>query len=125
MDIKKYQEWTLSTAVYPGAGQHNFQEIVYLTLGLASEAGELAGKLKKIVRGDNINPEDFVAEAGDVLWYLARICDNINIDLEQLAEYNCKKLSARKEAGTIQGEDQDDGSRIITASHCGCVEDNK
>lgn len=113
MDIKKYQEWTLSTAVYPGAGQHNFQEIVYLTLGLASEAGEFAGKLKKIVRGDVVNPESVVAEASDVLWYLARICDNMNITLCDLADYSVSKLEARKESDTIRG-DGDEREKIIS-----------
>ena len=104
MDINKYQEWTLSTAVYPGAGEHSFQEVVYLTLGLASEAGEVAGKLKKIVRGDKVDPEAFVSEVGDCLWYVARLCDNMGITMEQLAEYNVNKLEARKTKDTIQGE---------------------
>lgn len=103
MDINKYQEWTLSTAVYPGAGEHSFQEVVYLTLGLASEAGEVAGKLKKIVRGDKVDPEAFVSEVGDCLWYVARLCDNMGITMEQLAEYNMQKLEERKQAGAIKG----------------------
>lgn len=115
MNINEYQKWTLSTAVYPGAGQHNFQEAIYLTLGLASEAGEFAGKVKKIVRGDQIDPEDLLGEAGDVLWYIVRICDNLGITVEQLAKYNYRKLEARKANNTIQGEDQEDGSRISTA----------
>lgn len=103
MDLKQYQEFTLTTAVYPGAGEHGFQEVVYLTLGMASEAGEVAGKLKKIIRGDDMDPEAFVSECSDVLWYLTRLCDNMGITLEQLAEYNYVKLSKRKEANTIQG----------------------
>ena len=116
MNINDYQKWTLTTAVYPEAGLKSFNETLYLVLGLASEAGEVAGKLKKIVRGDNIDPESYVSELSDVLWYLARCCDGVGITLEQLAQYNYEKLEARKEKGTIQGEDQKDGSRIITSN---------
>lgn len=104
MDIKQYQDWTLSTAAYPGAGEHGFGEANYLTLGLVSEAGEVAGKLKKIIRGDNVDPESFLSEMSDVLWYLARLCDNVGINLEQLADYNHAKLEARKATNTIKGE---------------------
>ena len=114
MDIKKYQQWTITTAIYPGAGEHGFNEILYLTLGLASEAGEVAGKLKKIIRGDKVEPQAFLSELSDVLWYMVRICDNLNIDMEQLAEYNVGKLEQRKALGTIQGSGDDDASRITT-----------
>ena len=85
-------------------------------LGLSSEAGEVAGKLKKIVRGDKIDPETYVSELSDVLWYLARATDAVGITMEELADYNFNKLESRKKEGTIQGEDQSDGSRIITAN---------
>ena len=104
MDIKQYQQWTLSTAVYPGAGEHGFNEALYLTLGLVSESGEVAGKVKKIIRGDNVHPYDVVSELGDVLWYLARTCDNMNMTLEDLADINYQKLMKRKETNTIQGD---------------------
>lgn len=104
MNINEYQNWTLTTAQYQGAGTHSFEEIVYLTLGLASEAGEVAGKLKKIIRGDRVEPEAFVSEVGDVLWYLVRICDNLNITLEQLADLNAAKLQQRVADNTIKGD---------------------
>jgi len=103
LNLKDYQEWTMSTAVYPGAGEHKFNEALYLTLGLASEAGEVAGKIKKIIRGDTIDPMSLVSEMSDVLWYLTRLCDNVGISLEDLADVNFSKLNSRKEAGTIQG----------------------
>ena len=114
MDLKKYQEWTLSTAVYPDAGKNTFNETLYLVLGLSSEAGEVAGKIKKIIRGDNVDPESYISELSDVLWYLTRCCSGVGITLEELAAYNYTKLEARKAEGTIKGEDQSDGSRIIT-----------
>jgi len=118
MNINEYQKWTLSTAVYPGAGEHGFQEVVYLTLGLVSEAGEAAGKVKKIIRGDKVDPESFVSEVGDVLWYLARICDNLGITLEELALYNMTKLESRKAAGTIKGSGEDEASRKTSNIIC-------
>lgn len=114
MNINDYQKWTLSTAVYPGAGEHGFNEICYLVLGLTSEAGEVAGKLKKIIRGDTVKPEVFLSECGDVLWYLARICDNLGITVEQLAEYNVSKLMERKATGTIKGSGETVESRTVT-----------
>ena len=114
MDLKKYQDWTLSVAVYPDAGLKTFNETLYLVLGLSSEAGEVAGKLKKIVRGDQIDPESYVSELSDVLWYLSRAASAVGLSLEDLADYNYSKLESRKTAGTIQGEDQKDGSRITT-----------
>jgi len=104
MNIIEYQNKTIETAVYPGAGEHGFQEINYLVHGLTSEAGEVSGKLKKIIRGDSIPPEAFIAEVGDVLWYLARICDNLGVNLEQVAAYNYQKLQERATAKTIQGD---------------------
>jgi NTP pyrophosphatase (non-canonical NTP hydrolase) len=114
MDLKQYQDWTLTTAVYPGAGERGFGEANYLVLGLASEAGEVAGKLKKIIRGDEVRPEAFLSEVSDVLWYLTRICDNLGITLEQLADYNHAKLEARKATNTIKGDGDTVESRIIT-----------
>ena len=57
MNLNDYNKWTDTTAIYPDAGKKTFNETLYLILGLSSEAGEVAGKLKKIVRGDNIDPE--------------------------------------------------------------------
>ena len=113
MNINEYQKWTMSTAVYPGAGEQGLKECVYLTLGIASEAGEVAGKLKKFVRGDQPDPEGFLSEMGDVLWYLARLCDNIGITMEDLADYNYKKLEARKNANALQGNGETIEDRTI------------
>ena len=103
MDLKEYQKWTITTAIYPGAGEHGFNEAIYLTLGLGNEAGEFSGKVKKIIRGDTVHPYDLVSEMGDVLWYLTRLCDNMKITLEDLADINYQKLSKRMETDTIKG----------------------
>lgn len=83
--------------------------IVYPTLGLVNEAGEVAGKIKKIFRdkGGTISEEDRQAlkyELGDVLWYLTQICTELGLTLEEVAQANLEKLFSRLERGQIQGE---------------------
>lgn len=83
--------------------------IVYPTLGLVNEAGELAGKVKKIFRdkGGAISAADREAlkqELGDVLWYLAQICTELDLSLSEVAEANLVKLFSRLERGRIGGE---------------------
>lgn len=83
--------------------------IVYPTLGLMNEAGEFAGKVKKLFRdkGGAISDDDRAAlksELGDVLWYLTQICTNLGLTLEEVAEANLDKLFDRLERGKIQGE---------------------
>lgn len=83
--------------------------IVYPTLGLVNEAGELAGKIKKIFRDKDgvFSDEDKQAlkgEIGDVLWYLTQICTNLGFTLEEVAEANLDKLFDRLERGKIQGD---------------------
>ncbi len=87
---------------------HTDHPIVYPTLGLANEVGEVAGKIKKIFRdkAGNISEEDRQAlkyELGDVLWYFTQICTELGLTLEEVAEANLTKLSSRLERGTIQG----------------------
>ena len=83
--------------------------IVYPTLGLVNEAGEVAGKIKKIFRdkGGNIAEEDRQAlkhELGDVLWYLTQICTELDLTLAEVAAANIEKLFSRLERGQIQGD---------------------
>jgi NTP pyrophosphatase (non-canonical NTP hydrolase) len=88
---------------------HTDHPIVYPTLGLVNEAGELAGKIKKIFRdkGGVIGEEDRQAlkgELGDVLWYFAQICTELDLTLEEVAEANLEKLLSRLERGKIRGD---------------------
>jgi NTP pyrophosphatase (non-canonical NTP hydrolase) len=88
---------------------HTDHAIVYPTLGLANEAGEVAGKVKKIFRdrGGVISEEDRQAlkgELGDVLWYLAQICTELDLSLSEVAEANLEKLFSRLERGAIGGD---------------------
>lgn len=88
---------------------HTDHAIVYPTLGLVNEAGEVAGKVKKLFRdkGGQITPEDREAlkyELGDVLWYLAQICTELELSLQEVAEANLTKLFDRLERGAIRGD---------------------
>lgn len=83
--------------------------IVYPTLGLTNEAGEVAGKIKKIFRdkGGKISAEDRESlkyELGDVLWYLTQICTELDLTLQEVATANIEKLFSRLERGQIHGE---------------------
>ena len=102
-DLDMYQQVAKTTAIYPRE-----QAIIYPTLGLTGEAGEVANKVKKIIRddGNKINEglvQEISAEIGDVLWYIAVLADDFNIKLSDIASANIEKLANRKKKGTIHG----------------------
>lgn len=98
-DFDAYQDFTDSTAIYP-----KDKELEYLMMGLVSEVGEMAGKVKKEIRDGKIfEQEDFTKELGDVLWYVARLAAYNDACLSWVAEANVKKLSSRMERGVIGG----------------------
>jgi len=102
-DLDMYQKVAKTTAIYPRE-----QAIIYPTLGLTGEAGEVANKVKKIYRdGTNkINEnivEEISAEIGDVLWYVAVLADDIGCKLSDIANNNLLKLENRRKKGTIHG----------------------
>lgn len=106
MNFDDYQEKTEETAIYPGSGE--LLGLIYATLGLASESGEIAGKVKKIIRDDNgvISKEKSEAladEVGDVIWYVARLAEELNHRLDGIAQRNLDKLNSRKDRGVIGG----------------------
>ena len=83
--------------------------LVYPTLGLTNEAGEVAGKIKKIFRDrdgviSDADREALKYELGDVLWYLAQICTELDLTLEDVASANLTKLSDRLERNSIRGD---------------------
>jgi NTP pyrophosphatase (non-canonical NTP hydrolase) len=104
MDTNEYQQRARQTAKYPVIGH----PVIYPTLGLASEAGEVAGKIKKIFRDragviDQADREALRSELGDVLWYLAQVATELGMSLDDIAEYNIAKLLDRQARGKIQG----------------------
>lgn len=92
-----YQAFTRSTAIYP-----KNKALEYLTLGLASEAGEVAGVVKKHIR-DGKSLEGLCSELGDVLWYITRLADELGLNLQDVIDQNVEKLSSRKERGVLGG----------------------
>lgn len=108
MEMNDYQKHTRTTAVYPGAGERGTDAVVYTSLGLAGEAGEIANKVKKVLRdnGGVLTSEvaaDLAKEIGDVMWYLARLADEVGYPLSNIAEGNLAKLMQRKERGVLGG----------------------
>ena len=108
MKLNTYQDAAKQFAVYPKHNAHN-----YVLFGLFSETGELAGKMKRALRGDlgttNVFDNEMfrvalVHEIGDCLWYLAMICEEFGFDLNDVAVANLEKLLKRRQNGTLKGE---------------------
>ena len=102
-DLDMYQQVAKQTAIYPRE-----QAIIYPTLGLTGEAGEVANKVKKIIRddGNKINEslvQEISAEIGDCLWYISVLAGDIGCKLSDIANANLEKLANRKEKGTLHG----------------------
>ena len=105
MNFSDYQQKAKQTAKYPIIGHG----VIYPTLGLTNEAGEVAGKIKKVFRDkDGIISDEtrdaLKAELGDVLWYLAQVATELNLSLDEIAEHNIAKLLDRQARGKIQGD---------------------
>jgi NTP pyrophosphatase (non-canonical NTP hydrolase) len=104
MLLSDYQRLSRRTATYPGAGDN----IVYPTLGLAGEAGEVAEKVKKLLRDDGGVLSDerraaLGAELGDVLGYVAHVATEAGQELEEIAQANLDKLLSRQQRGVLSG----------------------
>jgi len=106
MTFNNYQTNASRTAFYPRVFKN--QGLYYTALGLAGEAGEVANKVKKVMRDNNGNLEEkakaeIFDELGDVLWYCATIADEIGVNLEDVAKLNLIKLKDRMNRGKIKG----------------------
>ncbi|PIR47942.1 hypothetical protein COV06_00890 [Candidatus Uhrbacteria bacterium CG10_big_fil_rev_8_21_14_0_10_50_16] len=103
MTFNDYQTTARTTAIYPDLGSN----YVYPTLGLVGEAGEVAEKVKKILRGGeemtDEQQQEIVKELGDVLWYISNLATELNITLDELADRNLQKLLSRKDRGVLHG----------------------
>ncbi len=104
MLIDQYVSAARQTAIYP-------EEIglAYVALGLAGEAGEVADKVKKLYRdgGGELTAdrrEALIAELGDVLWYAANMCYELDVSGSEVAARNLEKLRKRAAAGTLAGD---------------------
>lgn len=117
MNFNEYQKRAVSTNMKGVDEENNLPSIARLTLGLAGESGEVAEKVKKILRGDyknsfyvdpnKISPviaNSVGKELGDVLWYLAVLAREFGFDLDDIATQNLRKLAKRYTEGKLQGE---------------------
>jgi NTP pyrophosphatase (non-canonical NTP hydrolase) len=105
MKLSDYQQAATKTALYPRLPDYSW---VYPALGLANEAGEVTGKLKKVMRDndgvlDDARRQEISKELGDVLWYIAQLATELHIDLDQVAAANIAKLASRQERGVLGG----------------------
>jgi NTP pyrophosphatase (non-canonical NTP hydrolase) len=103
MQLDDYQAAARRTAIY----DDRFR-VVYPALGLASEAGEVCGKVKKVLRdrAGDFGKAPLAAledELGDVLWYLAMLAADLGLSLEEIAARNLDKLRSRAERAQIRG----------------------
>lgn len=102
--IDEYQTAALDSAVYPKSAA-----IVYPTLGLTGEAGEVADKVKKVIRdknGDFDNEDirkEIAKELSDVMWYAATLAHDLGYSLTDICQLNIQKLQSRKLRGVLHG----------------------
>jgi NTP pyrophosphatase (non-canonical NTP hydrolase) len=109
MDMSKYQSEAMKTAIYP-----KDLGLIYTALGLCGEAGEVAEKVKKYIRDSNRDDKDYhilrshlIGELGDVLWYVANLAIEMDLDLSKIAEANLYKLKSRQERNKLGGSGDD------------------
>ena len=93
-----YENLASETAIFPKE-----KALEYLALGLTSEAGEVAGKVKKLIRDGKGDKKAIASEIGDVLWYCAMLAKETDVPLNTIMQDNLKKLHGRKERGTLSG----------------------
>ncbi len=104
MHLNKYQKLARKTASYPNVGKN----LTYPTMGLCGESGEVAEKVKKIFRDceGKVSPDTRDAigkEMGDVLWYLANLCSELNFEMDEVAKINLEKIKSRVKRNKVKG----------------------
>lgn len=106
MEFNEYQKRSLETAVHGDK-----YKIIYPAIGIGNESGEILGKIKKWMRGDdgdgdmsNERKDAIKDELGDVLWYMAVLAHDLGIEFDDVAKINVAKLKSRKERGVIKGD---------------------
>ena len=105
MTLDEYQQQALQTVLSTG---DDFKDLLHWVLGINGESGEIAEKIKKIIRDkDSVISQDdkdeLAKEIGDVLWYLAVFAHDLDIPLEDIAQANLDKLKSRQSRGTLGG----------------------
>lgn len=105
MTFEAYQRQALTTVLSTG---DDFKDLLHWVLGLTGEAGEVAEKLKKIIRDKNSvitedDKQELAKELGDVLWYIAVFAHDLGVPLDTIAQQNLDKLLSRKDRGVLGG----------------------
>jgi len=103
MELREYQKKTLKTLTKT---KNKDLLIARMALGITGEGGEIAEKVKKYLRGDydkEYLSEVLFGELGDCLWYIAVLAQTMNLNLDNIAEFNLHKLGIRKITGKIKG----------------------
>lgn len=105
MKFEEYQKRALSTVL---TSEDEFKDLLHWVLGINGESGEIAEKVKKIIRdkGGKVSAEDkkeLAKEIGDVLWYLAVFAEDLGMSLDDIAKANLDKLQSRKKRGVLGG----------------------
>lgn len=109
MTFTEYQNLCKRTAVYRETSKMWLPRMSYCAMGLASEAGEVLGQTKRVIRDDGEHFTEsrnskIADELGDVLYYAAMLAYECGLDFDDIARHNVEKLRSRFERGTIQGE---------------------
>lgn len=105
MNFNDYQQQALTTAL---TSDDDFKDMMHWVLGLNGEAGEVAEKLKKIIRDKNgvisdSDKQELAKELGDVLWYLAVFANDLGVSLDKVATTNLQKLADRQQRNKLGG----------------------
>lgn len=121
ISFAEYQKATAKTAVYPGQGTP--LGLIYCALKLTGESGEVSENVGKAIRDDTLldvvdgqiiadfllsrRREKLEKELGDVMWYLAQLCTELGLDMNEVALTNIAKLADRKARGVLHGSGDD------------------
>ena len=108
-NLRKYQELCKVTAK---KFSDKTKEILSWGLGIAGEAGDVAGCIKKTFSHNNDQRDGIKENLGDALWYAAMICNFFGWDFQEVLEENIKKLKKRYPKGFREGAARRKGTRM-------------
>jgi NTP pyrophosphatase (non-canonical NTP hydrolase) len=107
--LSEYQKFCKKTAK---KFSNKEKEIFTWGLGIAGEAGDVAGCIKKTFSHKNNQKDGIRENLGDTLWYMAMICNFFDWDFQEILEENVKKLEKRYPNGFKTNKARRKGKRI-------------
>jgi len=94
-----YSRWVEKKIMTEGQAR-----LVENTLGLVGEAGEVAEKIKKLIRDSSrFQNEEIMKELGDVVFYATALANIYGKGLQEVLELNITKLDDRQRRGKLKG----------------------